>query len=187
MFKHWPGRVCMCGNQDINTIYKTTILHLFTFCNISFSRHIHKQEQAHMHGTHFHLMQCGRWKVTETGGHITLLTEQVGRVCVRVGECRGWGYASGCHVALSKGRWRRCCGRLLRLCEQDASFAAPLSHSSSLHLSFPGADDESSSVTSSAVVVNKSRRSFQVISNSIVKHLCVFSLTSNIQYAEQHN
>lgn len=69
----------MCGNQDINTIYKTTILHLFTFCNISFSLHIHKQAQAHMHVTHFHLMQCGRWKVTETGGHVTLLTEQVGR------------------------------------------------------------------------------------------------------------
>lgn len=38
----------------------------------------------------------------------------------------------------------------------SASFAAPLSHSSSLHRSFPGADDESSSVTSSPVDVNKS-------------------------------
>lgn len=83
--------------KDINTIYKTIILHLFNFCNISFSLHIHKQAQAHMHAQASYrlsphavrAMESHRdWRTHptayETGGSLTCRG-----VCVRVGECRG--------------------------------------------------------------------------------------------------
>ena len=103
------------NTQDINTIYKIIILHLFTFRHHLTLATTHMQTHTHMNGftlgqvADLHLMRQGQWKVTETLNvhHTDYKPDGMPcfSVCVRVCESEwvGEDMAVGRHVGLQDG------------------------------------------------------------------------------------